>query len=228
MAERGQLSLGFGHREAMGEDDFLAAPCNEQALAWVRRWPDWPAIGIALHGPEGCGKSHLGAIWCRRAGAQRIDAASLTRDRVPEMLSAGSIWLIDPAENLADETALFHLINALGEARGGLLLAARQPPARWPVALPDLRSRLAALPAVGIGQPDDSLMAAVLVKLFADRQLRVEQEVIAYLLPRIERSFEAARQLVAAADAASLAHARAVTIPLLRGLLEDGSRGGPA
>ena len=222
MADRGQLSFGFGHREAMGEDDFLAAPCNEDALAWVRRWPDWPGVGLALYGPDGSGKSHLGAIWRQRAGAQPIGARKLTRDRVPEMLAQGSFWLIDPADGLADETALFHLINALGEARGGLLLASRQAPARWTVDLPDLRSRLAVLPAVGIGKPDDTLMAAVLVKLFADRQLLIEQEVVAYLLPRIERSFDAARRLVAEADAAALAGGRAVTIPLLRGLLDDG------
>lgn len=219
MSGEAQLSLGLGHREARGEEDFFEAPCNADALAFVRRWPHWPGPSAALYGPEGSGKSHLGDIWRRRAGAGLAGGADLTRASVPEMLGRTALWLIDPALPLADETALFHLLNAAAENGGGVLLLARTPPARWQVALPDLRSRLAALPVAAIGRPDDTLMSAILVKLFADRQLRVDRQVVAYLLPRIERSFAAARDAVAAVDAAALAERREITVPLLRRVL---------
>jgi chromosomal replication initiation ATPase DnaA len=121
-----------------------------------------------------------------------------------------------------DETALFHLLNWVAQEGGSLLVCARVPPARWPVSLPDLRSRLAALPAVEIGAPDEPLLAALLVKLFADRQLAVPAEVVQFLVSRMERSCEAAGRLVAAIDAAALAAHRRVTIPLVQAVLAAG------
>src|SRR3546814_11282244 len=99
------------------------------------------------------------------------------------------------------------------EAGGHLLLTGRTPPARWKIGLPDLASRLRAAPTVAVDGPDDALLSAVLVKLFADRQLRVGTDVVAFVVPRMERSFAAARRLVAALDAASLASRRPVTVP---------------
>jgi chromosomal replication initiation ATPase DnaA len=134
-----------------------------------------------------------------------------------------------PSFSQAAQRTLLHLFNLVAQRQGHLLICARLPPARWALSLPDLRSRLAAAPAVRLDPPDEGLLAALLLKLFADRQLVVEPEVVEYLVPRMERSFEAAGRLVQALDAASLAARRRVTLPLAREVLgREGQAGMPA
>lgn len=218
-----QLPLDLGHRPALGREDFLVAECNAAAVAWIDRWPDWPGGGLALHGPAGCGKSHLAEVWRGRSGAIRLDAALLAGAEPPQLLGTARACVIDGLYDSGaarpDERRLLHLYNLMRERGGHVLFAARAAPARWPVALPDLRSRLGALPAVEIGPPDDVLLAAVLVKLFVDRQLAVGADVIDYLARRMERSFEAARRLVAALDREALAAHRRIALPLAREVL---------
>lgn len=219
----GQLPLDLGHRPALGREDFLVADCNAAAVAWIDRWPDWPGGGLALHGPAGCGKTHLAEVWRRESGAIRLDAASLAAREPPQLLGeARAVAIDDLYDNpglLPDERRFLHLYNLMRERGGHLLLVGRAPPARWPVALPDLKSRLGALPAVEIGAPDDTLLTAVLVKLLTDRQLVVGAEVVDYLARRMERSFEAARRIVAALDREALAARRRIALPLAREVL---------
>jgi DnaA regulatory inactivator Hda len=218
-----QLPLDFGVRPALGRADFLVAPCNEAAIAWLDRWPRWPCPALALWGPAGSGKTHLAEVWRALSHAALIDALALTSARVPQLLGAATAAAVDDADR-AEEEALLHLYNLVAERQGHLLLVAREPPSRWNISLPDLRSRLLASPAVTVEAPDDGVLGAVLVKLFADRQLSVGEEVVAYLLVQLERSFAAAQEAVAALDAASLAHGRRITVPLARQVLAQLSR----
>jgi chromosomal replication initiation ATPase DnaA len=216
MRPTGQLLLGFEHEAASGLEDFLPAACNRDALAWLERWPDWPAPALVLHGPPGCGKSHLARIWAARSGALRLDPAALPG--VESELPRAAV--LDPAEPIADEPALLQLYNRLREQRRSLLLTARRPVAAWSIRLPDLASRLRAAPAVAIGAPDDELLAALLVKLFGDRQLAVAEGLIGYLVRHMERSFAAARAVVEALDRRSLQSQRPVSLALARAVLE--------
>ncbi len=231
MTGAAQLPLELALRPALGREDFLVAPSNQVAVAWIDRWPDWPGPALALYGPPGCGKTHLCQVWRAASGAVEIDAGRLSRAEPPELLGAARACVLDDVEALlggaggadgegANAERLLHLFNSVVERGGQLLLAARAAPARWPCGLADLTSRLAAAPAVRLGAPDDALMEALLVKLCADRQLAVGEEVVRYLLARMERSFAAARALVAALDRTSLAEGRAVTVPLARRVLE--------
>lgn len=223
MSRMAQLPLALPHRPALGREDFLVAPSNEVAVAWIDRWPDWPAHGLALYGPSGSGKSHLAEVWRRVSGAVALIAPDLSRRHPPELLGDASACALDEAEDALStpesEERLLHLINLLRERRGFLLLTARRAPARWRAVLPDLRSRLSAVPAAELAAPDDVLIEGVLVKLFADRQLRVAPEVVRFLAARIERSFAAARAAVAALDETALAGRREITVPLARELL---------
>ncbi len=214
-----QLPLDLGHRSSFSGEDFLVAPCNQAAVAWLDRWPDWPAPGLAVHGPAGCGKTHLAHVFQARAGARMLGPADLSRAAAPRLLDGARAAILDGAPPL-DEPALLHLYNHLAEAGGHLLIVAREAPARWRLSLRDLASRLSALPAVGIDPPDDRLMEALLIKLFADRQLAVAPEVVTYLTQRVERSFETLRRLVGEIDRESLARRRAVTLPLAREIVE--------
>ncbi len=224
-----QLILDLGHRPALGRADFLVVPENEVAVGWIDRWPDWPQAGLALYGPAGSGKTHLAQVWRAASGAVGVDAADLDAREPPELLRDAVACVFDAADALFDgsdgqdraERRLLHLYNLLVQRGGQLLITGRPAPARWPVALADLRSRLAALPAVGLGAPGDVLIEAVLVKLFADRQVRVDPPVIRYLLTRMERSLGAARSLVEALDRASLQARRQVSVSLARRVLDD-------
>ena len=218
-----QLPLELGHRASFSGEDFLVAPCNQAAVAWLDRWPAWPAPGLAVHGPAGCGKTHLAHVFQARAGARLLTPADLPRAAAPQLLAGAKAAILDGGPPL-EERALLHLYNHLAESGGHLLIVAREAPARWSLQLPDLASRLSALPAVRIDPPDDRLMEALLIKLFADRQLAVAPEVVTYLGLRVERSFEALRRIVGLLDRESLARRRAVTLPLAREIVERESR----
>ena len=219
-----QSTFDWGVRPALGREDFLVAPCNEAAVAWLDRWPDWPGPALVIHGPPGSGKSHLAEVWRRRSGAEATDAGTLAQAEAGGGHLAARL-VIDGLGERIDERALLHAYNSVAERDGHLLLTALSPPAQWPITLPDLVSRLRVAPAVAIGLPDDAMLAALMLKLFADRQIAVAPEVPAYVVPRIERTFEAVASLVERLDRAALARGRPVTVPLVRAVLalDEGS-----
>jgi chromosomal replication initiation ATPase DnaA len=216
-----QLALALGHTDSFAREDFLAGPTNADALAMIEHWPDWPSRALALVGPEGAGKSHLAAIWAEAAGARFLAARALAEADLLAALATGALVVEDAEAGAFDERALFHLLNLTREEEAFLLLTTRAAPTVWPVRIPDLASRLRAMPQMGLGAPDDALLRAVLVKLFADRQLRVDDAIVSYIATRIERSFAAARDIVAAVDREALQQKRPVTRALAAELLRD-------
>jgi chromosomal replication initiation ATPase DnaA len=238
-----QLAIDLPHRPAFGRADFLVSECNAAALQWIERWPDWPSIvqarlalspsgeaelrregrALVLYGPAGSGKSHLASLWRERGGGALIAGEELSR-AAPNELAGHRAVALDDAER-APERALLHLYNCVIEAGASLLVVAREAPASWPIALPDLASRLRAAPAVAIAAPDDTLLAAVLVKHFADRQVRVAPGVIGFLLRRMERTFAAAGALAGRLDRLALGAGRPITVALARRVLAEA--GGP-
>jgi chromosomal replication initiation ATPase DnaA len=205
-----QLTLALSHGESFAREDFLSGSSNEGALAMIERWPDWPDRVLALAGPERSGKSHLAAIWAEMSGARFLAGRALGTGDLPAALATGAL-VVEDVEAGFDERALFHLINLVRQEEAFLLITGRTAPATWSVALPDLGSRLRAVPVVTLEPPDDALLRALLVKLFADRQVRVDESLIAYLATRIERSFSAAQAIVETLDREALRLQRPVT-----------------
>jgi chromosomal replication initiation ATPase DnaA len=206
-----QLAFDLPHAASFRRDDFLPSAANEAALALIDAWPRWPQRVALIVGPVGSGKSHLTAIWAERAGARIESAPALLRADVPRALATGALALEDAEPGRVDEAALFHLLTLAREEDAYVLLTAPRRLDAEGFALADLISRLRAVPAVTLAPPDDALLAAVLVKLFADRQLAVGEGVISYLIPRMERSLAAARALVDRLDRAALSQGRGVT-----------------
>ena len=217
-----QLSLDLDPRPALGRDDFLVAPCNADAVAWLDKFPDWPAPAMIISGAPGSGKTHLARVFMAQTEAIQLTAEMLKRDATPHFPDFPAI-VIEDADTLAGdavaEEAMFHLYNQARERGAGILFTATRPAARWPLNLADLISRLRAAPSAEIGAPDDALLTAVLAKLFADRQIKIDADVLGYVLPRMERSFAAALSFVADADRHALETKRRITVPLARQVL---------
>jgi len=217
-----QLALALPHAESFAREDYLSGASNKAALGLIERWPDWPDRALALVGPEGAGKSHLASIWADIAGARRVSARALGETNPPAALATGALVIEDAATGV-DERALFHLLNLMRQQDAYVLITARIAPAQWRVELPDLASRLRAMPVVELSAPDDALLRAVMVKLFADRQLVVDESLIAYLATRIERSFAGARAAVDELDREALRLKRPVTRALAAETLNAGN-----
>jgi chromosomal replication initiation ATPase DnaA len=202
---KAQIPLSFPVVESMGNHDFMPSECNQEALDWIDRFPDWPYPCLIIIGEHGSGKTHLLSIWkdIARDGDTAIDDLDL---------------IIGDNEK---EIEVFHLFNQAKENNNFLLITLSDPQSLDLIALPDLKSRLKASPIVHITAPDDEALQAVLVKSFHDRQLKIEPDVVAYILPRIERSFLAVHQLVSELDRQALSMKRPVTIPLVREILSD-------
>ncbi|HVY19546.1 MAG TPA: hypothetical protein VHA70_05645 [Bauldia sp.] len=206
-----QLPLTLPHRAAMTRADFLVGEANTRAIALVDAWPAWPAPVVLLAGPVGSGKTHVVEMWREASGAAVAAAPTLTDADVVPLVGAGAVAVEDLHQGVADEAALFHLLNLAAERKAPVLLTSRVWAAALPVRLADLASRLRAARPVELGEPDDDLLRRVLVKLFADRQLAVEPLVVEYIVTRMERSLEAANVLVEAIDHDALAAGAAIT-----------------
>jgi chromosomal replication initiation ATPase DnaA len=215
-----QLSFELPHRQALGVEDFLVSHSNDQAVALVDRWPEWPVGAAIIAGPAGSGKSHLANVWRFKSNADVVDAQDCRIALVPELAGHGAL-VVEDISRIVDEQALFHLLNLVREQRLAMLLTSDAAPGNLDISLPDLRSRLKALPFAAIAPPDDGLLRVVLVKLFADRQLAVDPQIIAYLLLRMERSMEAARRVVAEVDRQALMLKRGVTRAVAAAALES-------
>jgi len=210
-----QLVLPLEIRSAQGRADFIVAPANQQAVAFLDSYPHWPAPAVALFGPGASGKSHLAAVWADKAGATVLEAAQLESG-----IPAGPLVVENVTVGVA-EAPLFALL----ERGTPLLLTAQLPPADWPekfaLSLPDLVSRVRALLAFALWAPDDALLMGLAVKLFADRQLQVPENVVAHMIRSLERSPAAIRDFVARADSVALAEKRPINISLIKDLLID-------
>ncbi|MCE7887330.1 MAG: DNA replication protein [Alphaproteobacteria bacterium PRO2] len=220
-----QIPLDLGSRQTLGREDFLIGSCNVAAVSMIDRWPEWPAPLMIISGPPASGKSHLAAVWRERASAETIRPEMLLSRTAEQISEAGRHLVIDGLDPwLGDrqaETTLFHLYNIFWSEKRNILATMRMTPAQTQFAVADLASRVRASLTVPIQPPDDMLLGSVLIKQFSDRQMSVNNDVIQYILPRMERSFDAARTIVDRADKLALARKRGISVPLLRQVLAE-------
>ena len=224
MAE--QLSFDLPRRTARGRADFFVSPANAMAVALIDAPDSWPGGRLVLTGPAGAGKTHLAHVWAARSGARILAATELTEEGVPE-LARGPVAVEDVpviAGHGPAQAALFHLLNLVQAEGHALLLTGRKAPKLWGLAPADLQSRIEGAQHVELAPPDDALLAAVLAKLFADRQIAPRPDVIPYLLRRMERSFAAAADIVERLDQLALAEGRSISRALAARLLGDRGR----
>ena len=221
MASPRQLTFRWPHSPSFEREDFLPAPSNIEALRAIELWPNWAGRMLMLVGPEGAGKSHLGAIWARAADAITFSGEELNEQTIEACARANAVLIEDPEGAKRTEALFFHLINVALQNNAWLLMTGRATPDIWGLGTPDLLSRLRLAPVVRLAAPDIELTEAVLFKLFSDRQLQVEPHVITYIALRIERSLGAARALVATLDNEALTQGRRITRTMASNLLRE-------
>ena len=215
-----QLNLDLPVRPATGRDDFFLSPSNALAVAEIDRWRDWPARKLALIGPEGSGKTHLTHVWATEAGATILSASEI----VHWQPQPGNYAVEDVPEIAGDavaEEALFHMHNFVLAEGGHLLVTGIEPPALWPIALPDLASRMRGTPSARLEPPCDALLQALFFKLFDDRQITPQSSLVPWLLKRMDRSCAEAGRLVAELDRRALATGRPIGPKLASEILEE-------
>lgn len=224
-----QIPMDLPLPVARSEENFLTSPSNQAAWDAIWAWQTWPDTRLALTGPQGCGKSHLVHVWAGKVDAGMVLASDLTEARMAHLIDGPAI-AVEDVDAIVDlpgpvrrqiETVLFHLYNLAAAEAVPLLMTGRAAPAHWGLALPDLASRASAMAHVRITEPDDALLTSILDKLFRDRQMNVGEDVLEYLIWRIERSFAAAEQIVARLDHAALARKRRVTKQLASDVLAE-------
>ncbi|MGI9477828.1 MAG: HdaA/DnaA family protein [Hyphomicrobiaceae bacterium] len=213
MSQPHQLVFDLPHLEAFEAEDFLVSQCNQSAVDMIDSWPDWPAHAVVVCGAAGSGKSHLVSVWRERSGGDVVSMTDVTAATISRFQETGRLAIEDVAAGGDPETErlVFHLLNAARERKNQILITTRQPPGELEIALPDLRSRLRALPIAQIQPIDDALLSGLLVKLFSDRQLAIDPGVIKYLMRHMERSAQSAREVVERIDRLALATHRKVT-----------------
>ena len=224
-----QLTLELPHRPALGKEDFLISPCNEEAVRLIDSWPQWNFFAACIYGSEGCGKTHLANVFSNRVSLLTnypykipcIKAQQLKLENVHELFQQNSCLIVEDLCADINEEAMFHLYNLYRNEGGNILFTSQMAPARIPFKLKDLQSRLNIVPSIEIKNPDDELLSSLLIKLFMDRQINVSPEIISYILNNMERSFSYARKIVQQIDMISLARKRAVSTPLVKDAISD-------
>jgi DnaA regulatory inactivator Hda len=214
-----QLVFDLSLRPAYGREDFLIAPSNEQAVTRVEQWPDWPSHALCLVGPKGSGKTHLAHVWREMSGAVYLKGEALIEADLKNLLVKQAV-IVEDADLGVNEVSLFHLYNALAREGGHLFLTGQTPPSAWAMALPDLKSRLATITIAELQAPDDTLLSALMVKQFQDRQIKVDPKVLSFIIKRIERSFESVEEVVKRLDRAALETKGRITVALARSVLD--------
>jgi chromosomal replication initiation ATPase DnaA len=213
-----QEFFNFGFNEPLKEEDFIVSSSNFHAFSYIDKWPKWDSNILLIYGPKSSGKTMLAHIWQNKSRAKAISPEDIYSNNY----SIAENYLLEDIERVHDEATLLHFFNSMKEAgKGHLLMSAKDHPLNLGVRLPDLRSRLNAIASAGLTDPDDDMLRAIFVKQFTDRQLRVEMDVINYLITRMERSFEALYQTVEQLDKQALKERKNITIPFARKVMEN-------
>lgn len=223
-----QLAINFPHRPSLGREDFMVAKCNQEAVATIDLWPNWPYFAICIYGPSGCGKTHLANVFAQMVALKTshpyripfIKASQIDKNMAHTLFETNPQIVIENLQTLQNQEALFHLYNTYRDMGGNILFTSDIAPARINFSLPDLRSRMNIVPNIEIKAPDDELLIALIVKLFMDRQITPSQELLNYLIKNIQRSFSYVRKLVEEIDNISLAKKRAISINIAKEAIE--------
>ena len=217
-----QLSFSLPKKETLDRDNYFVSQANQGAVSLIEDWINWPSQKLILVGSEGSGKTHLGHLWASEVGATIINATTLMEQQISE-LSKAPVLVEDINEiqrNQPVEIILFHLHNLLHSEGHSLLMTSQILPGRLSFSLKDLQSRIEASTTAKLHPVDDNLLGAILIKMFADRQIYFSDKLLTYVLSRVERSYTAAKLFVEEVDSKAMTESRVIGKKLVRDILE--------
>lgn len=209
-----QLVLPLSLPPSLEMGDFIVSSSNDEALSWLGKWPEWPQNTLLIYGPKGSGKSHIASIW--QSQAQLLEPHQITLEGLMEVFNPDGHFILDNAEKVECEEALFHLLNSARNGSGSLLILSNSHPQEWEVELPDLNSRLKALMTIKIQEPDDTLLKGLIQKYFSDQQVSLSEDVLNYLFTHLPRSYEELWGSLNKINIEALGKKRGITIPLIK------------
>lgn len=224
-----QTAFSFGTEPEMSRNDFMVSNCNREAFFVIESWPNWVANGAVLYGPKGCGKTHLAHLFSEKINQMSLkpfkipfyECKQVNMKNVGRICSSSDIIIMENLNNQVNQEALFHLFNHFNEEGKYMLWTAEIPPARMSFSLKDFGSRINMLPAIEIKEPDDMMLRALVVKLFNDRQMTINPDILEYIINNTERSFAYVESLVREIDEISLAYKTAVNYKVVKEALEN-------
>ena len=214
-----QLPLDFPVNSSHDANDYKASPANIAAFKYIGNWPNWTMNALLLYGPAKSGKTHLSHIFQKKSAAQIITERDISKHDTHVLLAHHKSFVFENIESLRDEAALLHCFNRIMEAKGFLLLTSQINPVNLNIRLADLKSRVLSIPSFALTTPDAELLPILLLKAFSDRQLKISNEIVDYIIPRIERSFQEVQKVVSIIDRAALAEKKTITIPFIKRIM---------
>lgn len=185
-------------------DDLVISNSNLMAYKLINSWPNWNSSVAAIIGATGAGKSHFANVWQKMSSAIIFKPNELKEANLA-IIENNSVLIENLEENSFIEEDLFHLFNSINQARihnqnQNILITCSNSPKNWKINLLDLASRLKTIIETYIEQPDDMLLEAILLKLFSDKQIIIDANVLSYIISNMERSFNFAIKLVELCD----------------------------
>jgi len=224
-----QLLFDLKKKKIYEKDDFLVSDSNKEAYKLINRWPNWSSRKIIIFGDIGTGKTHLSKIWQKKTSGVNLNLNKFKKIRFDNFFLKKKFFIIENISNFFDkikkkdkehlEKNLLHFYNLIEEKKGYLVLTASNSPRFWKISLPDLKSRILSSIAVKIKKPNDELLSSVLVKLFLDKQILIDKEIIKFIVYRSERSFTNLQNIVNRIDKQSLITKKKINISFVKKLI---------
>lgn len=215
-----QEFFDFGFKAKMRDDNFIVSESNSRALALIEKWPDWKTHSLYIYGPKDSGKTMLANIWIEESSAKILKPQDIYNMVSKPSEYKGGCYIVEDIENVHDEAAFLHFFNSVKEDSGYILMTAHNHPSNLKIRLADLRSRINSITSCSVSNPDHELLRTLFFKHFVERQLKVEMNVVDYLVSRTERSFEAVHKIVEELDINALKEKKNITIPFVRAILQ--------
>jgi len=213
-----QLILKFPSSKAYLKEDFYVSPGNQDAYDFINSWPKWIKRIVNIFGPSGSGKTHLASILKSKTTSLVIQSNEVNEKIISEFKTKEAL-IIENLNHKVNENILFSIWNLALQDNKYFLITSNESINTHKFKLPDLRSRVNSCLIIGINLPSDELINVIIAKNFSDKQIKVEQKYIDYIIKRIDRSYEKISQFILILDKYSLKKGMPISLKLIKEVL---------
>ena len=218
MREVDQKLLDFAVNESFNENDYYVSSSNYFAKNIIQTWPKWEKKIINITGEKYCGKTHLSTIFKIKSNALYLYSNKINNNSIKRIKLYNSIIIEDLDESF-DEKLLYSIFNLIEQDNKYLLISSIKPIDTMKFKLPDLISRLKNCIIAKIEQPDDDLIYAIILKSFSDRQIKLDNKIIDYIIKRIARSYSKMQEFIYKIDELSLKKKKSINFKIIKEII---------